>query len=448
MFSLYNLKNVFFVATLGVFVSVVTPTYHVLAQLDPAKRAEIENQISALEKEAETIDKNLQATHQQTASLSNEVSTLDNEIKQRELSINGLTFEIKKADSDITEKNQSIDTISQKIDTTKKALGASLFALYAYDKDNVFTALLKHDSLSDFLDAVNGVTRVESDIKTSVTKFQENQGQLQKEKTDLEQYQQDQQDLKTLQEVERKFLAQKKQEKDDLLNLTKGKESVFQQLLKSKKQDIASLKTQLFYLEKTGVTAEDAVQAADVAAKRAGIRTAFLLALLEVETGKQFEDGVISVGTNVGTGNWQTDLYNCYIHLHKSTQAETEKQAFLEITSKLNLNPDSMPVSRKPSYGCGGAMGPAQFLPSTWLSFEDRVAQLTSHQTPNPWNVDDAFTAAALFLADAGASSQDARGEKMAAKTYFSGKPTCAKYVCNTYANRVLSLARDIDQIL
>src|SRR3989344_3922119 len=107
-------------------------------------------------------------------------------------------------------------------------------------------------------------------------------------------------------------IGKKKKEKEELLRLTKGKEALFQQLLKSKKRDITTLKTQLFYLEKTGITAEDAIRFADLAAKRAGIRTAFLLALLEVETGRQFEEGVISVGTNLGTVNWRDDLYLCY----------------------------------------------------------------------------------------------------------------------------------------
>mgnify|MGYP001586220609 FL=1 len=264
----------------------------------------------------------------------------------------------------------------------------------------------------------------------------------------MEESREEQQELKALQEVERRFLAQKKKEKDELLRLTKGKEALFQQLLKTKKRDIATLKTQLFYLEKTGITAEEAVRLADQAAKRAGIRTAFLLALLEVETGKQFEDVVISVGTNLGTGRWRTDLYDCYVRLGKRKTAEAEKEAFFAITAQLSLDPDQMPVSRRPNYGCGGAMGPAQFLPSTWRRFQSRVSSLTGHNPANPWNTEDAFTAAAIFLADAGADSQTAAGETRAAKTYISGNPSCSRYICRSYSSRIISLARDIDRIL
>lgn len=417
-------------------------------ELDPVKRAELERQLQRLEQEANELDKNLQQVQGEARTLANETETVNTEIKRRELEIKRLALVIKKTALEIQAKSAGIAMLAKKIDKSRRALGASLFLLYAYDQDNALTILLKNQNLSDFFNSLNSLQRVQSNIQEAVGEFKEDKTLLEKEKVELEEFEEEQQDLRSLQEVERRFLAQKKKEKEELLRLTKGKEALFQQLLKSKKRDIATLKTQLFYLEKTGITAEDAIRFADLAAKRAGIRTAFLLALLEVETGKQFEDGVISVGTNVGTGNWERDMYNCYIRLGRRKQAESEKAAFFEITGKLNLDPDKMPVSRRPNYGCGGAMGPAQFIPTTWLRFEKRVASLTGHNPSSPWNVEDAFTAAAIFLADAGADAKTEAGEIRAAKTYISGRPSCTRYVCRSYANRIISLARDIDRIL
>lgn len=418
------------------------------ADIGAGKRSDIEAQIAALESEANALDATLQQVQGQARSFDNEVKTLDLEVKRREVEIKRLNLAIQKAGADIRQKIQGIGVLSQKITSGRSALASGLLLLSTYDGENALTILLKHRSLSDFFTSLYGLQRVEAGVQEALGVFRDDRAALEREKSDLEGFQEEQQNLKGLQEMERRFIAQKKQEKDELLRLTRGKEAAFQQLLKSKKQDIATLKTQLFYLEKTGISAQDAVSLADRAAKRAGIRTSFLLALLEVETGKQFEDGVISVGTNLGTGNWQRDLYQCYLNLGKRSAAESEKTAFFAITGGLGLNPDAMPVSRKPSYGCGGAMGPAQFLPTTWLRFDDRVASLTGHQPPSPWDAGDAFTAAALFLADAGAGSQTVTGETMAAKTYLSGKPNCTKYICRSYANKILALARDIDRTL
>lgn len=418
------------------------------AAIDADKRSDIESQIAQLETQANALDAALQKVQGQARSLNNEVKTLDLEVRRREVEIKRLTLAVRKATADIRQKIQDIGVLSMKIERGRGALASGLLMLSTYDGENALTILLKHRSLADFFTSLYGLQRVEASVQETLGVYRDDRTALERKKSDLEEFQEEQQNLKGLQEMERRFIAQKKQEKDELLRLTRGKEAVFQQLLKSKKQDIATLKTQLFYLEKTGISAQDAVALADTAAKRAGIRTSFLLALLEVETGKQFEDGVISVGTNLGTGNWQRDLYQCYLNLGKRSSAESEKTAFFAITGALGLNPDAMPVSRKPSYGCGGAMGPAQFLPTTWLRFDDRVAQLTGHNPPSPWNAGDAFTAAAIFLADAGADSQTVAGETMAAKTYLSGKPNCTKSICRFYANKILALARDIDRIL
>ena len=66
-------------------------------------------------------------------------------------------------------------------------------------------------------------------------------------------------------------------------------------------------------------------------------------------------------------------------------------------------------------------MGPAQFLPSTWREYESRVAEITGHNPPSPWNLDDALAAAGIKLAAAGANSQKYEDEWRAAMIYFAG---------------------------
>lgn len=433
--------------------------YSVSAQENGEKKAELERQLGQLEKEASAFDAIIQQIQGEARTLVNETEAVNAGIKRKELEIKRIALAIQKAGLEINSKSSGIDKLSSKIDKSRKALAASIFFVYIYDQDNILTVLLKNKNLSDFFSSFNGILRVQSDLQDSLNEFREDQAILADEKEKLEDFRGEQQGLKALQEVERRLLAQKKKEKDELIKLTKGKEAIFQELLKSKKRDIATLKTQLFYIEKTGVTAEDAVRLATLAANRTGIRPAFLLALLEVETGKQFEEGVISVGSNVGTGNWRDDMYLCYQRLGRyygganvakyNTRAEREKAAFFKITESLNLDPEKMPVSREPHYiGCGGAMGPAQFIPTTWLLYADKVSKLTGHDPANPWNVEDAFTAAATFLADSGAGSKTQAGEIRAAKTYLSGKPSCGTYVCRLYSSRIISLARDIDRIL
>ena len=415
---------------------------------EPARRAELEHQLEQYEREAAELDAILQKVQGEGHTLANEKKQIEIEIRRRALEIKRLDIIIRTTQGQIQEKTATIEVLKKKIGRSRESLAAGLLVLSTYDREGAFLLLVKNANLSDFFSSLHGLEPIQLNLQEALGEFKEDKELLEKERGELEEVKEEQQELKALQEVERRFLAQKKKEKDELLRLTQGKEAIFQKLLQSKKKDIASLRTQLFYLEKTGITAEEAVRLADLAARRAGIRTSFLLALLEVETGKQFEDGVISVGTNLGTGTWKTDMYDCYIRLKKRTVAEAEKSAFFALTGALGLDPDRMPVSRKPNYGCGGAMGPAQFLPTTWRRFESRVGTLTGHVPPNPWNPEDAFTAAAVFLASAGADLQTPAGETTAAKTYLSGNPRCAKSICRYYSNRILALAKEIDRTL
>ncbi len=444
------LARLSFLFLISLFFFGVTGTPLALAQEaeDNGQKAEIEQKIQQLEEEAKTLDIQLQKISSESRSLASETKVLDTEVKKRELEVRRLSLAVSRADIDIGRKNSGISSTIKRIDKNQEALSASLFLLHLYDQESMMVTLFKNKSLSEFFTTVNNVQRTEANIDDKLNELKEDKKNLEDDKIELEDFKGEQENLRALQEVERRFLAQKKKEKDDLLRLTRGKEGTFQQLLSSKKKDITNLRNQLFYLGKAGVSAENAVQAAEFAAKKTGIRVAFLLALLEVETGKQFEDGIITAGTNVGTGNWKKDLYDCYVKLGKTKTAESQKAAFFSIVTSLGLDPDKTPVSRKPNYGCGGAMGAAQFLPTTWLSYAPRVSELTGKAHPSPWNTADAFMAAAVLLADAGADSKTTEGEMRAARVYISGKPDCSKSICKWYSSQIIALAKDIDKVL
>ena len=73
-------------------------------------------------------------------------------------------------------------------------------------------------------------------------------------------------------------------------------------------------------------------------------------------------------------------------------------------------------------------MGPAQFIPSTWNLVQADVSKYTGHDVPNPWNFEDALTAAAVYLHDLGAKENGA-GEYNAASRYYGGSASYAKSV-------------------
>ncbi|MFA6908970.1 MAG: lytic murein transglycosylase, partial [Patescibacteria group bacterium] len=122
-----------------------------------------------------------------------------------------------------------------------------------------------------------------------------------------------------------------------------------------------------------------------------------------------------------------------------------QQDEFIAITKKLGLDPDKMPVSATPSYGWGGAMGPAQFLPATWLMYESQIAFHSGHSPPNPWNNTDAFFASALYLRDLGASAQNETAEWTAAMKYLAGS-NWKKPSLRFYGDHVMEIASRIQE--
>ena len=116
---------------------------------------------------------------------------------------------------------------------------------------------------------------------------------------------------------------------------------------------------------------------------------------------------------------------------------------FTDITLNLGRDPYktlvSCPIASAGSSSWGGAMGPAQFIPSTWKLIKARVATALGVVNADPWNPRDAIMASALFLKDLGAVGDSYTAQiKAACKYYGSGGSKC------TYGKQVMTKMANI----
>ena len=387
----------FFVFVLGLWLANVAS-----ATLVEDQKNSLRQQIDEIQKQIDAYRFNISELQQQSNTLKREISLLDSKIKSVQLEIKRTALNIKETEAGISDKNLALNQAELKLNRERGLLAKYVRAVHESDQQGVLEMILTNEKLSDIFDRLNSLQSVQRGIQESMTAIQQSKIDLENDKQILEDRREELNQLKVLQEIQRRALASQQSEKSNLLAQTKGQESNYQSLIKKAKVDAKSVRDNLYLLEGVGLsmTLEKAYQYAKQASSLTGIRPAFLLAVLKNES---------SWGEKVGTGTWRRDM-------HKRDQ-----DAFIQICESLNLDPDTTPVSRKPAYGWGGAMGPAQFLPSVWLQYKDKIAQLTGHNPPDPWDIEDAFVAASIKLTQAGAAAQTYNAEWKAAQIYFAG---------------------------
>ena len=391
------------------------------------------------QKQLEEYQSQAENAKSQSKTLQGEIVRLNSEINQVQLEIKSLALSINKTGLEIGVTETKIGDAEGKINKHKSALGQYIKIINENDQRSLTEILLKNQNLSDFFNDLNSIQITQDNLKTAIDDIKDLKGQLEGHQASLEEKQTELEQAKRLQEIEKRSIDATKAARAKLLKDTQGKESKYQELAKKTQKDIEAIKSQIGYLIQNGISAEEAIKYGQLAAIGAGIRPAFLIAELEQES---------ALGNNVGkclivdaTSGATRRITNGQIY-KKGIHPTRDLALFLNITVELGKDPFQTPISCGSSWG--GAMGPAQFIPSTWMGYKEEVTRLTGHNPANPWSIEDAFVAAATKLAKDGANSQTRAGEIAASKRYYCGSATSRSSGCNNYANSVQRLATEI----
>ena len=389
------------------------------------------DKIKQLEASIDQYAQQIQQKESEAKSLANQISIFELQIKQSQAEIDATNLTISGLSAAIKEKERSIALEEKEIARQNGILSEYLRQAARNDSGSFLEFLLKNNKFSDFFSDLNYSSNIQSRIQETLGTIKKLKDKLIQEKTDLESDKAEQEQLRRIQSKQKTALESSKKQKQKLLDQTKGQEKTYQQLLTKAREDLDKIRNQPYELAMGfKMTFEEALSHALPASQLTGVRAAFLLAIVKIES---------DWGGNVGKGTWKTDMH------------PRDYSAFQTITGVLGLNPDSTPVSKKPSYGWGGAMGPAQFIPTTWLLYADAVSNLTGRRPASPWNIEDAFTASGLTLAESGANKQTYASEVKAAKIYIAGGRWSTSLTARIYSNNVMAEAtriqKDIDTL-
>lgn len=422
--------------TLTTLVIDVIPTHAQVGQAEVAKRrAELEVELAKLEKLIQQQQELLSNKQGERVTLERDLAILDGKISKARLDIRARELAIAKLQDDIIDKEATIATLVEKIDRQRETLSELVRKRAETDDTSLVEVVLSGKSFSDFFEELEDVEAIKLGLHSSFDELEHLMNENREVKRILEERHLGEVELKQLQLLQKKKLDEQEGEKNRILKSTKGQEAEYQRMIRESEKSATEIRSELFELRgSAAIQLGDAIEYANFASAKTGVRPAFILGILKQET---------RLGEFLGNGVWTEDMH-----------PTRDRPVFKTIVETLGLDANRTPVSKKPGYGWGGAMGPAQFIPSTWACYggyihsstgtcsntggmtyeafwagpwrydasKDRIRSLRGKASPgNPWDNQDAFIASAVYMMDLGAAGGNHAKEREAALRYFAG---------------------------
>jgi len=442
----------------GFLVSILlVPPLSVGAETDAERKARLESELQNVERQILTQQRLVEDKQMERQSLERDISIIESEITQAQLGIRARAVAIEQLSDQIGDKEVVLEILSEKSAKQQDSLADLVRKSALLDEYSLVEVMLSKQSFSEFFTDVATFQTLKESLNESLDVLHGIRRDTYEQKNDLENKQETEAEMKRIQELEKQEIEKKEAEKEKILTVTKGEEREYQALLDSQRKTASQLRNALFELlgGGGGIAFPEAVRLANYAAGVTGVDAALILAILEQET---------NIGSNLGSCLFTDSSSNKPI-MHPTR----DEPVFLAIADVLGFDPYSRTVSC-PLYqggsrvGWGGAMGPSQFIPSTWAMYggivstgsgftysqsADAIRRINGTSGPsNPFNNQDAFIATALLMRDNGANGTYA-GDRTAALRYYAGWGGASNPANAFYGDQVMNrksrLAQEIE---
>ncbi len=197
---------------------------------------EREGQIKEIEAEIESYQRQIDAKVAESSTLKNEISRLEALLKKLNAEIRLTQSKIQASQLTLEKLTIEIGNKSEEIEEQKAALGEILRSLYESESESLVEILLKHRALSDFFGALRQIENLEKAVqedleilKTLKKELEEREAQELAAKKKLVDLSSELKDRRAIEETGR-------QNRNQLLKITKNKEAEYQKLLREREK--------------------------------------------------------------------------------------------------------------------------------------------------------------------------------------------------------------------
>lgn len=398
-------------------------------ETDAERKERIQKELQQVEKQILQQKVLVEDKQLERRSLERDLDLIDAEVKQAQLGIQARSLAISQLSDQIGEKEVVVEILNERLTRQRQSLSELIRQTQTVDDFSLVELMLSNQSFSQFFEDFESYRAVNDSLKDSLNALEEIKTDTEVQKSSLEEKKLTEAEMRRIQELEKMEIEKKEAAKEEILEVTKGEEAEYQKLLEAQQKTAAELRTQLFELlgGGGGIPLPQAIALAQYAASRTGVPAETILAILEQET---------NIGSHLGSCIYnQTSVGRPVMH------PDRDQPVFEVIAQVVGFSAATQIVSCPlisggERIGWGGAMGPSQFIPSTWATYggivnrgtgwvydqnSDAIRRLRGKSTPSsPFDNQDAFLATALLLRDNGANGTYA-ADRLAALRYYAG---------------------------
>lgn len=412
------------------------------------RRAELTRQLNELNAQIAANQAIVDKLAGEGKSLSTEVQTLNATIKKAQLQLQATQVGIKQLDGNIAVHSKTISVLNGKLAAERESLAQIIRNTDQFDDYSLVELALSAENFSTFFSDMDTYATLKYSLGVSVDEVTDTRARTTEEKEALEDKRDAHAKLAAQQALEKQKVQMEQNKKNQLLTVTKGQESAYRAVVATQQKTAAQIRAELFGLAGGGgaIPFGTAYEHAKTASRITGVRPALILAILSQESdlGKNVGQCLVtSLTTGDGKGKNTGTPFSGIMKVPRDTVP------FEHIMTALGREWSTTPVSCPQPGGYGGAMGPTQFIPSTWIGLENKIKSSLGVAATDPWNALHAITATGLYLAGVGAAGGTTQAEHTAAAKYYAGGNWAV--AGQGYANSVMEKARkfqaDIDTL-
>lgn len=359
---------------------------------------ELDQIIAICDQEIEQQRDKLKEKQEETTGVKYEIQKLDRKIKIAQSYVNAKIAKANKLKKSISKNRDDIDDLNERLKITLESLETLIRLTYQTETYTKIETVLSTGSVSDFFYNIESIRVLQKSISKEVSKTKEEKESLEDLSSELEERESAERTLALEKAVENNKIKKNKSYKNELLDILEEEEGVFKEKIKVTEEVRQRILRRKYRLASgVEISFGDALNLLQPYESKFEMDSAFVLAILFQESGWGG-----NIGGNIGQCTYNQNNSHGNSKGGYTVMSNPQKDNFLKIMNGLGINPESQPISCPiPSDGSyGGAMGPAQFMPNTWMGIRDSAAVMLGARADDlsPFINQDAFIASAAYL--------------------------------------------------